>query len=368
MRRRDATKTKCDPGITPNMLPYLDSSCYRANRRRANHLSEVNFGCATPVPRHQNPVEKDRFRMTRLSPHMARRRLSAPTAAMILLVAALANPVPEQAHAQRAAPAPLAPAAVPSSYADVADHAVQAATIVHARVRRVRVVEDARAANVPPHLVRLYIEAETRAVLFGQDPLAARFAYVADLPRQADGRPPRIRGTEVLLFARRITNSAQVTLVTPGAQLGWTVGREDVARQIARELGTGAPPPAITGVAQAFHVAGTVAGESETQIFLRTENGQPVSLTILRRPGQAPRWAVAFGEIVDESARVPARRTLPWYRLACGLPPAVPATATRGSSADERAAITRDYALVLAGVGACDRTPPAPVPVPLPAR
>ncbi|MBX9729190.1 MAG: hypothetical protein K2X31_09805, partial [Sphingopyxis sp.] len=88
----------------------------------------------------------------------------------------------------------------------------------------------------------------------------------------------------------------------------------------------------------------------------RTESGDPVSLSILRRPGETPRWAVAFGEIVDESATVPQRRTLGWYRLACGLPPALPPASLAAMPGAEARATAEDYALVLRSLGACDRS------------
>ena len=205
---------------------------------------------------------------------------------------------------------------VPDSYADVADVAVQSATIIDAQIRRTREVEPARTVGVPAHLVRLYVEAEVLSVIYGRDAVATRIAYLTDQPRQADGRAPRLRRQRVLLFARPVAVTNQVQLVQPHAQLAWTESREMMVRMMVRELARGNVPPEITGSTQAFHVVGTVEGESETQIFLRTAIGQPISLSILRRPGQQPRWAAAFGEIVDESAAVPPINTLAWYRLA----------------------------------------------------
>ena len=75
-------------------------------------------------------------------------------------------------------------------------------------------------------------------------------------------------------------------------------------------------PPAITGLGNAFHVPGTLPGEGETQIFVQTATGAPISLSILRRPGEQRRWAVALGEVVDDAAAPPPRDTLLWYRLA----------------------------------------------------
>ena len=221
---------------------------------------------------------------------------------------------------------------------------------------------------MPAGYTRYYIEADVQAVIYGREALGRSIAYLVDAAPGPDGRMPRLRRLRVLLFARPVVaGGTQLQLVRTTAQLSWTAARDMTTRGIAREVAQGSVPPAITGISQAFTVAGTIAGESETQIFLRTANDQPVSLAILRRPGQAPRWAAAFGEIVDESAAVPAPRTLGWYRLACGLPRRMPDGAVASATSAERQAIAADYAIVLAGVGQCDRTPP-PAPAPVPPR
>jgi hypothetical protein len=76
----------------------------------------------------------------------------------------------------------------------------------------------------------------------------------------------------------------------------------------------------------------------------------------LRRPGEQPRWSVALSEIVDDAAAPPARDTLLWYRLACTLPPRLPAQSLSEAAADEADAIQADYRLVMDGLGRCVRT------------
>lgn len=114
-------------------------------------------------------------------------------------------------------------------------------------------------------------------------------------------------------------------------------------------------PPAITGLGNAFHVPGTLPGEGETQIFVQTATGAPISLSILRRPGEQRRWAVALGEIVDDAAAAPPRDTLLWYRLACGLPRALPPASTANEDPANAAIAREDYAFVLQQLGACRR-------------
>jgi hypothetical protein len=126
-------------------------------------------------------------------------------------------------------------------------------------------------------------------------------------------------------------------------------------RSILTEAARPDAAPQIAGIGRAFHVPGSLPGESETQLFLRTADGRPVSLSVLRRPGELPRWAVSLSEIVDDAAAPPQRDTLLWYRLACTLPRLVPAHTLAESGVAETAAIQGDYRLVLEGLGPCTR-------------
>ena len=112
----------------------------------------------------------------------------------------------------------------------------------------------------------------------------------------------------------------------------------------------------MTGVGSAFHVPGAIPGESESQIFLTTSNNRPISLSVLRRPGEQPQWAVALGEMIDENAQAPARETLLWYRLACFLPQHLPDRSVAALSESDARAVRADYRFVLSQLGACGRT------------
>ncbi len=268
------------------------------------------------------------------------------------------------ATAQRDMTAAVTTPAPPSSYADVADLAIDAATIIDAQIRRARAVPPEQAGGIPPHLVRMYVEADINTAIYGSAPVAWRVGFLVDQVRLPNGRAPRLNRQRVLLFARAVAVSNRLQLINPQAMLAWDAGRDATVRSIVAERVAGPVPPAIASVSQAFHVRGTVAGESETQIFLRTTDGDPVSLSILRRPGESPRWAVAFGEIVDESATIPQRRTLGWYRLACGLPAALPPTAISTMESRDARVTAEDYALVLRSLGPCDRSVATPVAAP----
>ncbi|KTE18274.1 hypothetical protein ATE67_19280 [Sphingopyxis sp. H050] len=266
------------------------------------------------------------------------------------------------------APTPVATPS-PYSYADIADLATIAPMAIHARIYKTAALKPEQAPGLKAGQARLYVEADVVGLIRGQGPLAARINYLVDLPLDAKGKAPKLKKkTPVLIFARPVagtaagTNStASVRLVAPDAQLPWDPATDARLRAILTELVKPGAPPAITGIANGFHVPGTLPGEGETQLFLDTRTGEPVSLTILTAADGTRRWAAAFGEIVDGSAAVPARDTLAWYRLACGLPRTLPLAKLGGTAPEDRKKAASDYGVVLGALGECTRTrtPPA---------
>lgn len=256
-------------------------------------------------------------------------------------------------------PAPQA-VALPSpfSYADVADLVTKAPLVVDARIRKATVLPPERAMGIASDKARIYVEADVISLIRGNTPLAARIAWLVDLPRDAKGKAPKLNKQRVLAFARP-AGTGEIALIAPDAQLGWDVATDTLARRIISETLRVDAPARITGIASGFHQRGSLPGESESQFFLETERGDPVTLTVLRLPGSPPSWAVAFGEIVDGTAMVPPRDTLGWYRLACGLPRSLPADRISANE-DERTAAIADYRFIIAQLGECRRTRTAP--------
>ena len=246
-------------------------------------------------------------------------------ARLVVALAALALlPFGPVAAQQRIPAAPAAALPAPP-YADYADLVVASPLVIDATVRSALRLKPVDAPDLPPTQARLYLEADVLALIRGTGAVPARIGYTLDVALDAHGRPPRFRKTRVLLFARGVREqAAQVQLVRPDAQRGWTPGADALARRIVREVLAPDAAPTITGIGNAFHTRGALPGEGETQVFLTTPDGRPVSLSIMRKPDAAPRWAVALSEVVDEAAPPPARDTLLWYRLACTLPPPRP--------------------------------------------
>lgn len=256
-----------------------------------------------------------------------------------------------------AAAAPPPATVAEPSFADLADLGDAAQLVVHARIKKAIPVPPERAASLAAGMARFYVEAETAALLAGRTSLGESIRYLVDVPLDARGKPPKLKKAEVVLFAKPVSGRpGELQLAGPHAQLAWTPALDARLRPILAELAAADAAPAITGVRDALSVPGTLAGESETQFFLATRSGDPVSLTVVRRPGMAPTWGVSFSEIVDQAARPPAPGTLAWYRLACFLPPQLPAQANLATDGPSRAQAASDFSFVLQQLGPCPRT------------
>lgn len=254
------------------------------------------------------------------------------------------------------APAPAARV----GYADLADLVLAAPVAVTATITAAQKLKPAEAPGVPPGHVRFYVTGTVDALIAGRGGLPSEINWLADVPLTASGKPPKLKKRRVLLLARPVPGQGtMLQLVARAGQLDWSPETETRVRAILTEaLGRDAPP-AITGVGHAFHVPGSIPGESETQIFLKTADGRPVSLSVLRRPGEQPRWSVSLSEIVSDTAATPRPETLLWYRLACGLPAAMPDDSVSDQAPDDAAAARADYQLVRSALGPCGRADPS---------
>lgn len=225
--------------------------------------------------------------------------------------------------------------------------------VMRVQVKKATVIEPERAPDVPATMVRLFVEAQVLNLIRGKAGVSESIRYLVDVPRDARGKVPKLKKAQFLLFARPGSRPGEVQLVAKDAQIPWTAANEAQVRTIVTDLVTPGAPPAIRGIREALHVRGNLQGEGETQIFLATTTGDPVSITVLRRPGLAARWAVSLTEIVDEAAAPPRKGTLLWYRLACSLPPQIPARALVSDTPADNDLARRDYNFVLEQLGPC---------------
>ena len=259
------------------------------------------------------------------------------------------------APASTAAPAAMPPFA--ASYADIADLADAAPLIVRVQPRRIAAVATQAAR---PRMGRFYVEARTVSLIArkaaGDATLGATVAFLADLPLDPRGRPPALRKRDVVLFARAVPGRpGELALVAPDALLVWSPDVDTRLRAIVTALLAADAPAKVTGVRELVNTPGNLAGASETQVFLATADGSAASLTVDHAPGQPARWGVSFSELVAATGSPPQRDTLPWYRLACFLPPTAPDAANRSETPEARTQAADDYRFVVAQLGTCPR-------------
>jgi hypothetical protein len=261
---------------------------------------------------------------------------------------ALLSPSASAAAADRPMPA--------MTYADLADLADSARLVARAEVRKVAPVEPERARGVRPGWTRYYVEARTQALIKGESQLGQSLRYLVDMPPDERGRAPSLKRQVVLLFATSASGPAgDLRLSAPDAQVLWSADTEVQLRAILAELVAPDAPPEVTGVREAIHVPGTLAGEGETQFFLETADRSAASITVQQQPGSPPAWGVSFSEVAAQVGNAPARDTLAWYRLACFLPNTLPRAANISDTATNRARAEGDYRTVMGQLGACPR-------------
>lgn len=243
------------------------------------------------------------------------------------------------------------------TYADLVALSDGSPLVLRAQIRDQAALEPERAPGLAPGHARLYIEARTLSLIAGNVPVGEALRYLVDVPLNAKGKVPKLKKQEVLLFARPVQGRpGEIQLIGSEGQLAYSPELEARLRPVLASLVAADAPPVVTRISDVLAVEGTLVGESETQLFLDTRNDGPVSITVVRRPNQQPRWGVSWTEIVDQSARAPEAGTLAWYRLACTLPVELPAAANLSRDSRARALAERDYAFVIDQLGPCTRT------------
>jgi hypothetical protein len=266
------------------------------------------------------------------------------------MAAALALFVAEPAAAQT-------PVRAIEGYADLADLTLASPIILQANIAKAERLNRKTAPDVAAGRVRMLVTARVESVVVSPQAVPGEIRYLWEGPLDARGKPPKLKGVPVLLFLRpgakpgdyQLANAAGQVAVTPTAL-------QTVRAVVAQSRQTELRGLRVTGIGNAFHVRGSVPGESESQIFVSTADGRPVSLVVLNRPGQAPTYAVATGDVIDESAKPVPPRTLVWYEFACRLPRSLPPAAVEQLAPEDARAVATDYQFVLQQLGPCGRT------------
>jgi len=273
------------------------------------------------------------------------------------VLAACSTPAPAQSRASGAGQATteLGPGEGPT-YADLVIFARNADLVAIVTVDDQATFPPERAPDVSPSRVRLYLETLTRNLLASATGVGESLVFVNDFDRQADGDAPDLEERNYLIFANQVAaRPGEVQLISSRAMFPAGPVIEERVRRVLRQLASGESVPEVVAVRDVISVPGNLVGESETQMFIETRSGAPVSLSVIRRPGMAPQWGVSLGEIVDSSARPPERESLTWFGFACFLPKQLPDSAFLQSDRESQRRARADYALVLAELGPCER-------------
>jgi hypothetical protein len=253
-------------------------------------------------------------------------------------------------------PVPAAQTVALPGYADTADLSIGTPIVAHVRIRTAERIKPDATVIVPPGRARFVMTADVVALIRGSGGLPPQIRYLVDVPTDAKGRPPKLKKAEMMLFGLPVPKrNGEIQLIAPDAQVAMVPGLADRVRMIILASTRPDAPPRIKGVGDAFHVAGSLSGQGETQIFLVADDGRPMSLSIWREPGLKPRWAVSLDEIVDQAGGPPQRDTLLWYRLACFLPSALPVDSVATLDSESAQIAAEDYRTVLDGLGPCGR-------------
>ena len=275
-----------------------------------------------------------------------------PISCAVLLAAALIPP--SSGHAQPPDSPMASQPAVPLDYSEFARLALAAPVVADATIRSATAIKGAQAIGLAPGLARFYVTADVTTLIRGPAGIAARLHWLVDMPLDARGRAPKLKKARVLVFARTLAGRpTDLQLVYPDGQRPWTPALDQLVRRILTDSLDPAAPPVVTGVANAFFVPGALPGEGETQIFLRTADSRPISLSVQRDAIGARRWSVALSEVVDAAVPPPARDSLLWYRLACALPASLPAAAAVDDDPGNAARAREDYTFVIQSLGRC---------------
>lgn len=248
-----------------------------------------------------------------------------------------------------AAAPPSAMAPVPPAFADLATLGLAAPVVVRATIYKTERMSARDAPTLAAGFARILVSAATSAAIVAPAAIPPRITYLTNIALDARGKPPKLNGSDLLLFLRPGTIPGQYALVSAHAEVAWSAETDATLRAVLTAA-RGGKVPVVTGVTSAFRVPGAVPGEAESQFFLATVNGKPVSLVVLTRPGQPRRLSIALGDVIDDAAPPIAKNTLLWYRLACSLPPQLPPAIDAGPE------VADDYRFILTDLGPCGRT------------
>ena len=186
----------------------------------------------------------------------------------------------------------------------IADLVVISSLIIDVTVRDVKKVSADQAVGVPTTLQRVLVNADVMALIRGDGGTTPRVRFVLDMQKDTKGKIPKLKKLRMFLFGRQVVNRpGEIQLSRPNALASFSLNNDALVRDITKEAVQLNAPRRIMSIANAFHSVGTMLGEGETQIFLKTDTDQPLTLTVLSRPVLQSRYLpLRFGLREDHGA------------------------------------------------------------------
>jgi len=240
------------------------------------------------------------------------------------------------------------------SYDYLASNILESNIIVDIMIKKIKKLSESQTTTVPSNRKRVLIIAEVQALIRGENGINSEIRFLFDAPIDSRGKLIKLKKRRFIAFGHSIEGRLDfIRLVEPSSITSHNSNVSSQVRSITAAALENNAPQAITGVSSAFHSPGTVIGEGETQIFLDTEFGQPMAISITSRSGEEKRWSVSTSEVIDINANEPLRDSLLGYRLACNLPNGIESSALESSNRDNNLKAAADYRFVREAIGPC---------------
>lgn len=243
-----------------------------------------------------------------------------------------------------------------ASYDDIMGITLESELVVDIVAKKIKNLPASQTIGVRPDRKRVLIIGEVQSLIRGKNGLNSQVQFLFDAPIDSRGKIPKLKKMRFIAFGRHVTGRSDfIRLSRTASMLRYSDRINTMVRSSIREAIAANAPQEITSISSAFHSPGTIIGEGETQIFLNTEFGQPMAISVTSKRGQNRRWSVSTSEVIDINATEPRRFSLLGYRLACSLPKSLSSSNIESSDQRNRQKAISDYKLVKDSIGPCER-------------
>lgn len=243
-----------------------------------------------------------------------------------------------------------------ASYDDIMGVTLESELVVDIIAKKIKNLPASQSVGVRPDRKRILITGEVQSLIRGKNGLNSQVRFLFDAPIDSRGKIPKLKKMRFIAFGRHVTGRSDfIRLTRTASMVRYSDRVNTMVRGSIREAIAANAPQKITSISSAFHSPGTIIGEGETQIFLDTEFGQPMAISVTSRRGQNRRWSVSTSEVIDINATEPRRSSLLGFRLACSLPRSLNPSIIESNNREDREKALSDYKLIIDSIGPCQR-------------